>query len=169
MITHTASTTCIARGLIVGLALVLAASFSAVLPSGLLAAESSPMPETAASPEPTLAPAEAACESVEDLRLIIDFLRGTDASEDGWLPVLIGVIAALSETRQLANLVSETYRPMVDDLTGSLQDLGSTVDELRELETTGARLASIGEAITDIGNAMDALSVQLQTPCPTDG
>ena len=87
--------------------------------------------------------------------------------EDGWLPVFVGVIAGLSEARQLAASVGETYRPLVEDLIGSLEGLRSTVEELQELETIGARVADVGEAITDIGNAMDALSVQLRTPCPS--
>lgn len=170
---QTASTTGIARGRIVVLALIMAASILTVLPPGLLAAESSPTPESVASLEPTvaptLAPAEAACQSAEDLHLIIDFLRDTDPSVDGWVPVFVGVIAGLSEARQLAGFVGDTYRPLVDDLIVSLEGLRTTVEELRDQATAGAQLAAIGEAITASGTAMDALSVQLQTDCPTDG
>jgi hypothetical protein len=42
------------------------------------------------------------------------------------------------------------------------------VDELSDQPTAGAQLASIGESITQIGNAMDALSVALRTPCPAE-
>jgi hypothetical protein len=169
MNTQTTSTNRIARGRIIVLALMIAASFSTVLPSGLLAVESSPMPGAVASLEPTLAPAEAACQSADDLRLIIGFLRETDPSVDGWVPVIVGVIAGLSEARQLAGLVGDTYRPLVDDLVISLEGLRTTLDEVGGQATAGAQLAAVGEAITAIGNAMDALSVQLQTDCPTDG
>jgi hypothetical protein len=168
MDTQTASSAGIARGRIIVLALVIAASFSSVLPSGLLAVESSPLPEAMTSPEPTLSPAEAACRSADDLRLIIGFLRDTDRSEDGWVPVIVGVIAGLSEARQLAGFVGDTYRPLVDDLVVSLEGLRTTLDEVGGEATAGAQLAAVGEAITAIGNAMDALSVQLQTDCPSD-
>jgi hypothetical protein len=168
MNTQTASTIALARGRRIVLALVIAASFSTLLPSGLLAVESSPTPEAAASLEPTLAPAEAACQSAADLRLIIGFLRDTDPSVDGWVPVIVGVIAGLSEARQLAGFVGDTYRPLVDDLIISFEGLRTTLDEVGGEATAGAQLAAVGEAITAIGNAMDALSVQLQTGCPTD-
>jgi hypothetical protein len=121
-----------------------------------------------ASLEPTLAPAEAACQSASDLRLIIGFLRDTDPSVDGWAPVIVGVIAGLSEARQLAGFAGETYRPLVDDLIISFEGLRMTLDEVGGEATAGAQLAAVGEAITAIGNAMDALSVQLQTGCPID-
>jgi hypothetical protein len=156
----------IARGRIIVLAVVMAASFSALLPSGLLAVESSPRPGSVASPGPSLTPAEAACASADDLRLIVGFLQDTDPSEDGWLPLLVGAIAGLSEAQQLAALVGETYQPLVDDLIASLEGLQTTVEQLGDEGTIGAKLAEIGEAITDIGNAMDALSTQLQEPCP---
>jgi hypothetical protein len=91
------------------------------------------------SAAPQIAASQAACDSVTDLRLIVGFLRDTDIAVDGWLPVFVGTVAALSEARQLADSLGETYRPLFDDLI---------------------------EAITDIGNAMDAISVQLRTPCP---
>ena len=77
-------------------------------------------------------------------------------------------IAGLSEARQLASFVGETYRPLIDDLIISLEGLRMTLDEVGGEATAGAQLAAVGEAITAIGNAMDALSVQLQTGCPTD-
>jgi hypothetical protein len=126
------------------------------------------MPGAGASLAPTLAPADAVCQSADDLRLIVGFLRDTDPSVDGWVPVLVGVIAGLSEARQLAGSVGETYRPLVDDLIASLEGLRATVDGLGDQGTAGAQLAAIGDAITDIGNAMDSLSLQLQAPCPAD-
>jgi hypothetical protein len=154
----------LARGRILVLASVLVASLLTVLPQGLWAQDPSSTPEATA----TLTPAEAACESADDLRLIVDFLQGTDPSEDGWLPVFVGAIAGLSEAQQLVGLVGDAYRPLVDDLILSLEGLGTTVDELSDQPTAGAQLAAIGESITDIGNAMDALAVALQTPCPAD-
>jgi hypothetical protein len=168
MNTQLASSTGIVRGRIIVLALIVAASVCTLLPSGLLAVESSPMPEALASLEPTLGPAEATCQSADDLRLIISFLRDTDPSVDGWVPVIVGVIAGLSEARQLAGFVGDTYRPLVDDLVISLEGLRTTLDEVGGQATAGAQLAAVGEAITAIGNAMDALSVQMQTGCPTD-
>jgi hypothetical protein len=148
--------------------LVIATSFSATLPSWGMAAESSPVPATMASPEPSLTPALAACESAADLTLIVEFLRGTDVSEDGWLPVFVGAIAGLSEARQLAAVVGDAYRPLVDELIVSLEGLRTTVEEFGDQATIGAGVVAIGEAITGIGIAMDALAAQLATPCPTD-
>jgi hypothetical protein len=153
--------------------LTVAAIASAVLllPAGLLAAEPTPgeSPAAVGSPAtvPTLAPADAFCESVDDLRFIVTFLRDTDASEDGWLPIFVGATAAISEARQLAGAADDTYRPLVEDMVGSLEGVRSTAADLGELGTAGAKIAAIGQAITDIGNAMDALSVQLREPCPS--
>ena len=155
------SATRIAHRRTVLLALVFALSAIAVPAQGLLAAESSPLPEASTSP------AQAACESADDLAIIIDFVRGIDTAEDGYVPVLVGAIAALSEGRQLAGFVGETYRPLVDDLVVSLEDLRATVDELGEQETVGASIESLGVAIADIGAAMDSLALQLREPCPT--
>jgi hypothetical protein len=163
MNTPTARTS-LGRGRVIVLACLIVASSLTALPSGLLAQEPSTSPESLAS----LEPAVAACESADDLRLIADFLRDTDTSEDGWLPVFVGAVAGLSEARQLAGLLGDTYRPLVDNLIASLEGLRTTVEQLDGQETVGAQLAVIGEAITDIGNAMDALSVELQTPCPVD-
>jgi hypothetical protein len=163
MNTPTARTS-LARGRVIVLACLIVASSLTALPGGLFAQEPSAPPASLASLEPGVA----ACESADDLRLIIDFLRDTDTSEDGWLPVFVGAIAGLSEARQLAGLLGDTYRPLVDDLVASLEGLRLTVAELDGQETVGAQLVVIGEAITDIGNAMDALSVELQTPCPVD-
>ncbi len=105
---------------------------------------------------------------MDDLRLIIGFLQEVDIEDDGWLPVIVGSIAGVSQARDLAGLVGETYRPLVEDLIVSLQDIRRTVEQLGEMETIGAQVAVIGEAITDVGNAMDDLSVQLRTRCPVD-
>jgi hypothetical protein len=156
------------RGLKTTIALTLAVSLMAALPAGLLAQDSTRAAEDTASVEPSVAPAEAACESADDLGLIVEFLQDTDAEEDGWLPVLVGAIAGLSEARTLVGLVGETYQPLVSDLIVSLQDIRVTVDGLDDMESTGTQIAAVGETITDIGNSMDALGAQLRTSCPTD-
>ena len=156
------------RGLKTTIALTLAVSLMAALPAGLLAQESAEAADATAAAESSMAPAEAACASADDLGLIVEFLQDTDVEEDGWVPVLVGAIAGLGEARTLVGLVGETYRPLIDDLVVSLEDVRSTVDELGEMETAGAQLVAIGEAITDIGTAMDTLSTQLRTSCPTD-
>ena len=150
------------------LILALIASLGVALPSATLGAEETPAPVSTMAPAPSLAPAEALCESAADLRLIIAFAQESDVSEDGWLPFLVAGIAGISEAQTLLGLVDETYRPLVEDLIVSLQDLGATAESLEDMETVGARVAAMGEAITDIGEAMDALSVQLQTRCPVD-
>ena len=156
--------TILARGRVILLSSLIVASSLTALPGGLLAQEPSASPGA----QVTLEPAVAACESADDLRLIIDFLRNTDTTEDGWLPVFVGAVAGLSEARQLAGLLGDTYRPLLDDLIASLEGLRTTVEQLDGQETVGAQLAVIGEAITGIGNAMDALTVELRTPCPVD-
>jgi hypothetical protein len=157
------------RGRLIAISLVVALALGLLLPATHVGAQESPSPAPEASAEPSLTPSDAACESVDDLRLIIDFLRETDPSEDGWVPVLVGVVAGLSEARQLLGLVGETYRPLVEDLVVSLQDLRDTVDEISDEETLGARIATISESVADIGYAMDALGAQLRTRCSTDG
>ena len=119
-----------------------------------------------ASPAPTPTAAEAACDSASDLQLIIGFVIDSVEDEAGLLPVGIGVIAGIGEARDLLALVGETYRPLVEDLIISLQDLRDTIGELDELDTAGAKLAVIGEEITQIGLAMDSLATQLRTRCP---
>ena len=106
-----------------------------------------------------------ACQSAEDLTFIVGFLQDVDTEEDGWIPLLVGAIAGLSEARQLAGLVVETYQPLVDDLIVSFEGIRSSLDELKDLETAGAQIASVGEAVTELGNAMDAVGVQLRTRC----
>jgi hypothetical protein len=154
------------RGPVIGLAI--AALSLGALSAGALAADPSPDPASVASPGSEMTEPTELCQSASDLRLIIGFLRETSISEDGVIPVVVGVIAGLSEAQTLVGLVDETYRPLVEDFVISLQELRTTVDELGEAATLGAEIASIGEAITEIGTAMDALSVQLQTPCPVE-
>ena len=108
------------------------------------------------------------CESADDLRLIIGFLRDTSISEDGVIPVVVGGIAGISEARELAGLVGETLRPPVEVLIVSLQGLRDLSDGFEDDATLGAKIAALGGAITEIGEAMDALSLQLQERCPTD-
>ena len=122
------------------------------------------------SPDPSASPAaaEAACQSASDLEIILGFVRDSVEAESGLVPVGIGVIAALSEARTLVGLVGETYRPLVQDLTVSLQDLRATIGDLDDLDTAGAKLAAVGETVVDIGNAMDAVSMQLRTGCPEE-
>ena len=123
-----------------------------------------------ASSDPSASPtaAEAACQSASDLEIILGFVRDSVEAESGLIPVGIGVIAALSEARTLVELVGETYRPLVQDLIVSLQDLRATVGDLDALDTAGAKLAVVGETIVDIGTAMDAVSLQLRTGCPEE-
>ena len=165
---HIAFVTRGARALVIVLALTFAASAIGVLSPGAFGAEPSDAPAAGLSPEPLAIPTQTLCESADDLRLIIGFLRGTTISEDGLLPTLVGTIAGLSEARELSGLVGETYGPLVDDLIASLQGLRTTIEGLDDEDTLGARVVEIGEAITDIGNAADALAVELRTPCPTD-
>jgi hypothetical protein len=107
------------------------------------------------------------CSSGEDLRLIVEFVRGTDAETDGWLPIFVGVVAGLAEARTLLGETDAAYRPLVEDLIVSLQDLFAIVDQVRGLDTLGSQVAAVGEAITAVGTSMDALTVALREPCPT--
>ena len=109
--------------------------------------------------------AEAACASASDLQLIIEFVVDAVEDEAGLLPVGIGVIAGVNEAQDLLALVGETYRPLVEDLVVSLQDLRDTIGDLDELDTAGAKLAVIGESVTGIGLAMDSLGIQLRAGC----
>ena len=108
------------------------------------------------------------CESVSDLRLYVGFTRDQSVKEDGLLPVLVGVVASISEARTLAGLVDETYRPLVDDLIASLEDLHTAVRGFRDQGTVGAGLVQLGEGITSVGATMDALSAALREPCPVE-
>jgi hypothetical protein len=153
---------------VVTLALILSA---AAMPAGLRAADPSPMSSgdpaaAAASALPSVPAAEAMCASAADLRTIVDFIQGTDVEADGWVPLFVGALAGLSEARTLVELVGETYRPLVDELVASLEDLLSITEELSQLDTLGSQVAAVGEAITAVGNDMDALSTALKDPCP---
>ena len=159
-----------ARAAILAISLVIAAVVAAA--PGTLAADPSASPSTsaepaaAASPAASTAPASAMCASAADLSLIIGFLRATDISEDGIAPTLVGTIAGFAEARTLAGLVGETYRPLVDDLVGSLMELRVTLGTFGDAATVGAGVVAVGEALIDIGEAMDTLAVQLREPCP---
>jgi hypothetical protein len=122
------------------------------------------------SPAPTasLTPAEAACASADDLRVILDFTRESVESERGLVLVGIGVLAGLSEARDLAGLAGDVYRPLVEDLVVSLQDLRDTIGDLDEIDTAGSMVTAVGEALVDIGNAMDELGAQLRAGCPEE-
>jgi len=96
--------------------------------------------EESSAPAATPTAAESACASAEDLAFVISFIGDSIESESGLVPLGIGVVAAVGETM------------------GALEDL----------DTAGAKLASTGEAVADIGNAMDALTVQLRTRCSDD-
>ena len=124
--------------------------------------------EESSAPAATPTAAESACASAEDLAFIISFIGNSIESESGLVPLGIGVVAAVGETRTLASLVGETYRPLVEDLLISLENLRETMGALEDLDTAGAKLASTGEAVADIGNAMDELTVQLRTRCSDD-
>ena len=62
----------------------------------------------------------------------------------------------------------ETYRPLVNDLIVSMQDLRDTLGDLDELDSAGSKLAAIGEDVVVIGNTMDALTQQLRAECPEE-
>jgi len=149
------------------LILVVAALAGGVTQPRVRAADPSAGPVASGSPVATEAP-KTMCESASDLRLYIGFLRDQSIKEDGLLPVLVGAVASISEARTLAGLVNETYRPLVDDLVASLEDLQTAVRGFRDQGTVGAGLVQLGEAITGVGTAMDALSGALREPCPVE-
>jgi len=154
----------VARPLMVVLLVVAALAGGSSQPA-VMAADPSAPPAASAAPAPTDVPG-AMCESASDLRLYVGFLRDQTISEDGLLAVLVGAVASLSEARTLAGLSGETYRPLVDDLIGALQDLGTAVRGFRDQGTVGAGLVQLGESIAAVGSAMDALSAGLREPCP---
>lgn len=117
------------------------------------------MPE----PEPT---AKTVCQSSADLQAAIEDIRSTELSEEGLVPLVIKIDTAVSEARLLVELVGEELRPEVTDLVASLQGLRTTVESLDEQETLGAGITLIGESLIQIGKAMDALALELQTRCP---
>lgn len=143
------------------MALLFLAGACRALPAGFLAPAAGPTADP--SPSPVV---KTTCESGADLRVDVDFLRSLEIREDGLLSVLVAVDAALGEAQLLVNLVAEEYRPLVVDLVLALQGLRTTAEELADQETVGAGIASIGAAITEIGETMDALTLRLQEPCP---
>jgi hypothetical protein len=154
-----------ARPSLLLLALALATLTGATAQPAVRAADPSPQPVAAPSAGPLDAPGMM-CESLADLRLYIGFLQDQSLSEDGLVPVLVGVVASLSEAQTLAGLVQETYRPLVDDLVTSLTDLEASVRHLLDQETLGAGLVQLGEAISGVGTNLDALSAAVGEPCP---
>ena len=124
-------------------------------------------PSAAAVDEPSSATVDKTmCQSGEDLAVDIAFLRSIDVSEDGVASLVVGVDAALGEAQLLAELVVDEYRPLVEDTVVALQELRDVGEQVREQETLGAGIATIGEAITEVGEAMDALTLGLREPCP---
>jgi hypothetical protein len=117
------------------------------------------MPE----PEPTT---KTVCQSSADLQAAIEDIRSTELSEEGLLPLVVKIDTAVSEARLLVELVGEELRPEVTDLVASLQGLRTTVESLDEQGTLGAGITLIGESLIHIGEAMDALALELQTRCP---
>jgi hypothetical protein len=123
--------------------------------------------EPEVTPEPTPTPiTKSFCESGADLRTDIEFLRAAELSEDGLLPFIVAIDAALGEARTLTTLAGLEYGPLVADVIISLQDLRDIAEEVEAQETLGAGIATIGEAITEVGQSMDTLTTQLREPCP---
>jgi hypothetical protein len=154
---------------LIAVILALMGAFAGIGP--VHAQDASPAPG-AASPAASV-PADGAagltaCQSAADLRLYVGFLRSQSLSEDGLVPILVGIAATVYEADRLLGLVDATYRPLVAELVASARALGTSVRELRASETIGAGLAQLGEAITRLGLAMDALSTALREPCPPD-
>lgn len=124
--------------------------------------------EESAAPTASPTAEEAACASADDLRLILEFTQQNAESDSGLIPVGIGVIAGLSEARNLAGLAGEVYRPLVEDLIVSLQDMRDTIGDLSDVDTAGSKVAAVGEALVGIGTAMDELGAQVRTGCPEE-
>jgi hypothetical protein len=145
-----------AMGLAVAALLIVTAC--TVLPPGMFAVE----PTGAPSPTPATV-----CNTGETLGETVAVLVDTELEDIGVLGLLLAVDITLEQTRQFGAAVGEQYRPLVDDLTGSLQSLQTTLQAMGDQETLGAEVAAIGEAIAEIGHAMDALAEQVRTPCPS--
>lgn len=156
----------VARPFIV-LLLVVTALAGGATHARVRAADPSAEPAASGAPADPGAP-KTLCESASDLRLYVGFLRDQSISEDGFLAVTVGAVASISEARTLAGLVGETYRPLVDDLIVSLGDLQTAVRGFRDQGSVGGGLVQLGEAITSVGTAMDALSIALREPCPVE-
>ena len=151
--------------ILLGAILAVAAVFSGIGPAHAQDAASPPAASATAGPASPV-PGPTMCESANDLRLYIGFLREQSLAEDGVVPILIAVAASIYEAERLLGLVDATYRPLVEELVVSLQELSTSLREIRQQGTIGSGLAQLGESITRLGLAMDALSVALQEPCP---
>jgi hypothetical protein len=149
------------------LLLVAAALAGGMTQSRVRAADPSAAPGASGAPIASPAP-KTMCDSVSDLRLYVGFLRDQSIKEDGVLPVLVGAVASLAEARTLLPLVDETYRPLVDALIVSLQDLQTALRGFRDAGSVGSGLVELGESIVGVGTAMDTLSEALREPCPLD-
>ena len=149
--------------------LALVSAFAGIGPVHAQDASPAPSASAPAASVPADGPADpSVCESAADLRLYIGFLRDQSLSEDGLVPILVGIAATVYEADRLLGLVDATYRPLVAELAASARALGTSVRELRGSETVGAGLAQLGESITRLGLAMDALSTALREPCPAE-
>lgn len=149
--------------LVLGLSLVAVLPLGPVLPAA--AADPSPAPVASAPATTTDGSTAAMCQSASDLALYVGFLRSSIRDRNGVVPIVVGAFAAFTEARNLAGLVGDTYKPLVDDLTTSIGDLRTSVQGLRDQGTLGAGLVGVGKAVVDIGNAMDNLSTTLREPC----
>ena len=142
---------------LIALCLGIATIMTLALPAALLAQDEE-------QAEPTTE--EAICQTSSNLRLIIGFLQDTSISEDGVIPVVVGGIAGFNQASELADLVGDALRPLVDDVIVSMQGLRDVSDEMTDDQTLGAKVAVIGESIVEIGESMDALGLQLRERCP---
>ena len=142
---------------LIALCLSIATIMTLALPAALLAQDEEQAERTTE---------EAICQTSSNLRLIVGFLQDTSVSEDGVIPVVVGGIAGINQAREMADLVGDTLRPLVEDVVVSMQGLRDVSDEITEDQTLGAKVAVIGESIVEIGESMDALGLQLQERCP---
>ena len=109
---------------------------------------------------------QAICETADNLRLVVGFLQDTSVAEDGVIPLVVGGMAGVSQARELADLVGDTLRPLVEDVIVSMQGLRDIGDEMSDDQTLGAKVAILGESVVQIGESMDALGLQLRERCP---
>jgi hypothetical protein len=165
MTSNRRSGTSVARLFILLLGLLFVIGACRALPTGLTSPGSGDSPDVDPTPSPTPI-AKTMCESADDLRVDLDFLRAVELREDGLVAVLVAVDVALGEARTLTTLMGEEYGPYAADLVLSLEALRVTVDRLERKETVGEGIAAIGEAIVGIGEAMESLELELRDPCP---
>jgi len=111
-------------------------------------------------------PGKTMCQAAEDLAADVTFVRAIDVSTVGVASLLVSVDTALQEARVLAGLAVDEYQPLVQDTIVALQELRDIGEEARTQDTVGAGVATIGAAVTRVGEAMDALELQLRQPCP---